>query len=91
MTATSCARSSGIQLQASELPDNLKVGEALELFASFYAQPRDVDSLLGLLGLSDKREDRFARLSGGQRQRLSIALALVGAPGGDPRRAHHSA
>ena len=29
----------GIQLQASELPDKLQVGEALELFASFYADP----------------------------------------------------
>ena len=70
----------GVQLQASELPDKLKVGEALELFASFYSEPADVDSLLGLLGLSDKRDDRFAQLSGGQRQRLSIALALVGRP-----------
>jgi ABC-2 type transport system ATP-binding protein len=70
----------GIQLQASELPDKLKVGEALELFASFYSKPADVDALLGLLGLSDKRNDRFAELSGGQRQRLSIALALVGRP-----------
>ena len=70
----------GIQLQASQLPDKLKVGEALELFASFYSEPADVHSLLGLLGLSDKRDDRFAQLSGGQRQRLSIALALVGRP-----------
>jgi ABC-2 type transport system ATP-binding protein len=29
----------GIQLQESELPDKLRVAEALELFASFYAQP----------------------------------------------------
>jgi ABC-2 type transport system ATP-binding protein len=70
----------GIQLQASELPDKLKVGEAMELFASFYSEPADVDSLLGLLGLREKRNDRFAELSGGQRQRLSIALALIGRP-----------
>jgi hypothetical protein len=59
----------GIQLQASELPDKLRVGEALELFASFYADPADPDRLLRLLGLEAKRDDRFANLSGGQRQR----------------------
>jgi ABC-2 type transport system ATP-binding protein len=59
----------GIQLQASELPDKLRVGEALELFASFYADPADPDRLLRLLGLEAKRDDRFGNLSGGQRQR----------------------
>ena len=70
----------GIQLQASELPDKLRVGEALELFASFYRDPADPERLLKLLGLEAKRDDRFANLSGGQRQRLSIALALIGRP-----------
>jgi ABC-2 type transport system ATP-binding protein len=70
----------GIQLQASELPDKLRVGEAVDLFASFYRDPRDPDVLLELLGLEGKRRTRFANLSGGQRQRLSIALALVGRP-----------
>ncbi len=70
----------GIQLQASELPEKLRVGEALELFASFYDDPADPDRLLRLLGLEAKRDDRFGHLSGGQRQRLSIALALVGRP-----------
>jgi ABC-2 type transport system ATP-binding protein len=70
----------GIQLQSSELPDKLRVGEALELFASFYGDPDDPAELLELLGLAGKRDDRFANLSGGQRQRLSIALALVGRP-----------
>jgi ABC-2 type transport system ATP-binding protein len=70
----------GIQLQASELPDKLRVGEALELFAAFYRDPANPDRLLKLLGLEGKRDDRFANLSGGQRQRLSIALALIGRP-----------
>ena len=70
----------GIQLQASELPDKLRVGEAVDLFASFYRDARDPDELLQRLGLEDKRHTRFVNLSGGQRQRLSIALALVGRP-----------
>ena len=70
----------GIQLQQSELPDKLRVDEALDLFASFYPDPADPDQLLRSLGLEGKRDARFANLSGGQRQRLSIALALIGRP-----------
>ncbi len=70
----------GIQLQHAELPDKLQVSEALELFASFYADPADPASLLGLLGLEDRAHTAFAKLSGGQKQRLSIALALIGNP-----------
>jgi ABC-2 type transport system ATP-binding protein len=70
----------GIQLQSSGLPDKLAVGEALELFAAFYDDPADPDELMTLLGLTEKRDTRFAKLSGGQKQRLSIALALIGRP-----------
>jgi ABC-2 type transport system ATP-binding protein len=70
----------GIQLQSSELPDKLGVAEALELFAAFYDDPADPDELMARLGLTDKRDARFAKLSGGQKQRLSIALALIGRP-----------
>jgi ABC-2 type transport system ATP-binding protein len=70
----------GVQLQTSELPDKIYVREALELFASFYADPRDPDELLELLRLDEKASTRYVNLSGGQRQRLSIALALVGRP-----------
>ena len=69
-----------LQLQESELPARLTVREALDLYASFYTNPADVDGLLRDLGLADKEHAQFARLSGGQRQRLSIALALVGNP-----------
>ncbi len=70
----------GVQLQESALPDKLKVGEAMELFSSFYRQPADAAALLELLGLQDKRGTRYRNLSGGQKQRLSIALALIGRP-----------
>jgi ABC-2 type transport system ATP-binding protein len=70
----------GVQLQESRLPDALRVGEALELYASFYREPADPDRLLRDLGLVDKATTAFEDLSGGQQQRLSIALALVGDP-----------
>ncbi|GGK80672.1 multidrug ABC transporter ATP-binding protein [Sphaerisporangium melleum] len=70
----------GVQLQQTQLPENLKVWEALDLYASFYAKPRDWRELLEEWGLADKRNARFGKLSGGQKQRLFIALALVGNP-----------
>jgi ABC-2 type transport system ATP-binding protein len=70
----------GVQLQESELPDKLKVGEAMRLYSSFYRSPVDWRELIDTLRLADKLDTQFRRLSGGQKQRLSIALALVGSP-----------
>ncbi|WBB95774.1 ABC transporter ATP-binding protein [Solwaraspora sp. WMMA2080] len=70
----------GAQLQESQLPERIKVWEALELYSSFYRQPADWRELLDLLGLSARHDARFGQLSGGQKQRLSVALALVGDP-----------
>ncbi len=70
----------GVQLQQSALPDDMKVWEALDLFASYYRKPADWKPLLDRLDISDKRNSRFSKLSGGQKQRLFIALALVNDP-----------
>jgi ABC-2 type transport system ATP-binding protein len=70
----------GAQLQESELPDKLKVGEALELYSSFYREPADWRELVDILDLTTKLGTQFRQLSGGQKQRLSIALALIGTP-----------
>lgn len=70
----------GVQLQESRLPDRLRVGEALDLYSSFYESPLRWEVLVGQLGLVDKQDSKFGDLSGGQKQRLSIALALVGNP-----------
>ncbi|MET8862045.1 ABC transporter ATP-binding protein [Nonomuraea sp. NPDC004580] len=70
----------GVQLQQSLLPENIKVAEALDLFASFYRTPKDWRALLEEWGLAEKRQAKFGSLSGGQKQRLFIALALVGDP-----------
>jgi ABC-2 type transport system ATP-binding protein len=70
----------GIQLQSSNLPNRMRVEEALDLFASFYPRSRDWRSLLEELGLSDKHRAAFSQLSGGQKQRLFLALALINQP-----------
>ena len=70
----------GSQLQESELPDRLRVWEALDLFAAISPASVDWRELLADWGLVDKRNTAFAKLSGGQRQRLLVALALVNRP-----------
>jgi ABC-2 type transport system ATP-binding protein len=70
----------GVQLQDTELPERLRVGEALRLYSSFYAAPADWRALMETLGLAGQEKTPFGKLSGGQRQRLFIALALVGRP-----------
>jgi ABC-2 type transport system ATP-binding protein len=70
----------GSQLQASALPDRLKVWEALDLFGSVTPGGRDWPTLLEVWGLAEQRHASFADLSGGQRQRLFVALALLGSP-----------
>ncbi|MGP3971253.1 ABC transporter ATP-binding protein [Streptomyces sp. 6N223] len=70
----------GLQLQSSALPSRIKVGEALELFASFYRRPADWRAVLARLGLTEKASSYVEKLSGGQRQRVFIALALINNP-----------
>jgi ABC-2 type transport system ATP-binding protein len=68
----------GSQLQASALPDRLRVEEAVLLFGD--GDRRSADRLLDTWNLAALRRSSFASLSGGQRQRLFIALALLNRP-----------
>jgi ABC-2 type transport system ATP-binding protein len=70
----------GMQLQQSNLPERMKVWEALDLYSSFYPKARNWEELLVQLGLEEKRSSPFGKLSGGQKQRLFIALALLPDP-----------
>jgi ABC-2 type transport system ATP-binding protein len=70
----------GCQLQDAALPDRLRVGEAVRLFAAVGDHRVDVDALLDEWGLREMRSAPFGSLSGGQRQRLFVALALVNDP-----------
>ena len=70
----------GAQLQESRLQDKIRVGEALDLYASFYEHPADWNDLVARVGLDDKVDARYGELSGGQKQRVAVALALIGSP-----------
>jgi ABC-2 type transport system ATP-binding protein len=70
----------GIVLQHSELPPNLTVREVHQMFAGYYARPRDVDEVVALVGLDEKSGARVKTLSGGQKRRLDLGVALVGDP-----------
>jgi ABC-2 type transport system ATP-binding protein len=70
----------GVVLQQSELWPNLSVRETHRVFAGYYAHPRDIDEVIELVGLSEKRDARVKTLSGGQKRRLDLGVALVGDP-----------
>jgi ABC-2 type transport system ATP-binding protein len=70
----------GVVLQSSELWANLTVREVHRVFAGYYRRPRDIDDVIDLVGLSEKRNARVKTLSGGQKRRLDLGIALVGDP-----------
>ncbi|MEO5588918.1 MAG: ABC transporter ATP-binding protein [Gemmatimonadaceae bacterium] len=70
----------GIQLQDTQLSDKLTIGETLDLFRSFYTAGREIDDVIAMVGLEEKKTARLGTLSGGQKQRMAIACAMVGDP-----------
>jgi ABC-2 type transport system ATP-binding protein len=70
----------GACLQATNLPDKIRVREALQVFASFYTRTVNASDLLRRLQLEEKRDAFYGTLSGGQKQRLALALALLNDP-----------
>jgi ABC-2 type transport system ATP-binding protein len=72
----------GLMLQGGGgIDPRMTAREVVTLHARFHADPRNVDELLGLVGLTGLTAGtRYRRLSGGERQRVGLALALVGRP-----------
>ena len=70
----------GVCLQATNLPEKIRLHEAMTLFASFYSRTVDGDKLLARLQLTEKRNAFYSTLSGGQKQRLALALAMINDP-----------
>jgi ABC-2 type transport system ATP-binding protein len=70
----------GVVLQSSETWATITVAETLKIYAGYYPHRRDVDEVIELVGLQQKRDARVKTLSGGQKRRLDLAIALVGDP-----------
>lgn len=70
----------GVVLQHSEFAPTLTVREVHRMFAGYYDRPRNVDEVIELVGLLEKRDARVKTLSGGQKRRLDLGVALVGDP-----------
>jgi ABC-2 type transport system ATP-binding protein len=77
---TELKRRIGIVLQSTGVDPYLTVRETVALYAGYYPSPRDVDEVIDLVGLAEKRTARVNKLSGGQQRRLDVAVALAGDP-----------
>ena len=67
-------------LQQSELWPGLTIHEIHRIFAGYFERARDVDEVIALVGLAEKRDARVKTLSGGQKRTLDLGVALVGDP-----------
>src|SRR5690606_16138117 len=70
----------GIQLQSTELPQFLTVGETLTMFHRLYKKRASLDKVIDLCRLADIIDRDNRKISGGQRQRLLLAMALINDP-----------
>jgi ABC-2 type transport system ATP-binding protein len=61
-------------------PDRLTASELVAYYAGLYDDSRDVDAVLGEVGLGDAAGTRYADLSGGEKRRTLVATAIVNDP-----------
>jgi ABC-2 type transport system ATP-binding protein len=70
----------GYMTQQAALYPDLTVEENVRFFAAVNDAESNVDEVIGVVELSDRRGTVVANLSGGMRQRCSLACALVNRP-----------
>jgi ABC-2 type transport system ATP-binding protein len=76
----SIKKRTGVLPQDFATYERLTVKETVQYFAGMFNSQPDVDGLIKLVDLEDKKNVQFKHLSGGLRQRLGIAVALVNDP-----------
>lgn len=70
----------GIVLQSTSDAAELTVAETVHHFSHYYTKAKDPDSVIEVVGLTEKRDAKIRTLSGGQRRRLDVALGIIGTP-----------
>jgi ABC-2 type transport system ATP-binding protein len=71
----------GVLPQGFSSFDRITVRETIQYYARLFGRRSvDIDGLIELANLQDKRKEQFRNLSGGLKQRLGIAIALVNDP-----------
>jgi ABC-2 type transport system ATP-binding protein len=70
----------GIVLQDAGFDEDFTVRELVRHYRGMYPRRLEVDDVVEIVGLVEKRDARVKTLSGGQRRRLDLALGLVGDP-----------
>lgn len=78
--ASSWRNQIGIVLQSTSDAAELTVAETIHHFSHYYSTPKDPDSVIEQVGLTEKRDAKIRTLSGGQRRRLDVALGIIGSP-----------
>jgi len=70
----------GMVLQECGFPRQARVAELIDLWRTYYPNPRPLCDLLEVVELAEARNTQVRKLSVGQRRRLDFALALAGDP-----------
>src|SRR5712691_2058055 len=70
----------GMVLQECGFPRQARVAELIDVWRTYYLNPRPLGELLEVVELTEVRHKQVRKLSGGQRRRLDFALALAGDP-----------
>ena len=70
----------GVMLQASGVPETLRVRELLDEFRGYYPDPLPLTTVIDATGLDGLERRLFGELSGGQQRRVLFAIAMCGNP-----------